>query len=64
MPYNFQVSREAEDDIFEAYFWYESQSTGLGEKFLAFFEISLESIIKQPALYRIHHKSLRACPVR
>jgi toxin ParE1/3/4 len=64
MVYNCKVSREAEDDIFEAYFWYENQSKSLGEKFLAFFETSLETISKDPAVYRIRYKGLHACPVK
>jgi hypothetical protein len=34
MPYKYQLSEEAELDIYEGYFWYESQRKGLGEEFL------------------------------
>jgi hypothetical protein len=34
MPYNYKVSEEADEDIYEAYIWYKRQKGGLGEEFL------------------------------
>ena len=39
---------EAEQDITEAYDWYECQRVGLGERFLAAIEESLERITQHP----------------
>jgi len=30
MPYSYKVSEEAEEDMYEAYIWYEQQKAGLG----------------------------------
>jgi plasmid stabilization system protein ParE len=34
MPYNYQLSEEAESDVYDSYVWYEKQREGLGEEFL------------------------------
>ncbi len=34
MPLNYQLSEEAESDVYKSYLWYEKQKTGLGEEFL------------------------------
>lgn len=39
---------EAEQDIAEAYAWYEHRRFGLGEEFLASLEACLESIRREP----------------
>lgn len=56
MPYNFNVSTEAENDMFEAYIWYEQQRAGLGEEFLESLDKAYESIIENPATYQIRYK--------
>jgi len=30
MPYNYQLSEEAESDVYDSYRWYENQKEGLG----------------------------------
>ncbi len=59
MPYNFQFSEEAEMDIFEGYFWYESQKTGLGEKFLDSLDHAERAIKRNPNSYRVRYKDVR-----
>lgn len=49
MPYSYNLSDEAEDDMFEAYCWYEKQRVGLGEEFLEALEIARETLLKNPA---------------
>ncbi len=56
MPYSYNLSDEAEDDLFEAYHWYEQQRIGLGEKFLEALDNALEVLLKNPATYRIRYK--------
>lgn len=34
VPYNYQLSEEAESDVFDSYRWYEKQREGLGEEFM------------------------------
>ena len=56
MPYNYYLSQEAEDDMLEAYVWYEQQRSGLGEEFLESLDQARESIVKNPATYRTRYK--------
>ncbi len=43
------VAPEAELDVAEAYVWYESRRTGLGEEFLSSVDACIERIRRQPA---------------
>jgi plasmid stabilization system protein ParE len=43
---------EADDDIAEAYNWYESREPGLGEEFLRCLEARILTIQRQPEIYR------------
>jgi plasmid stabilization system protein ParE len=52
MPYNYNLSQEAENDMLEAYTWYEQQRVGLGEEFLESLDKACQSIIQNPAGYR------------
>ena len=52
MPYKYNLSKEAEDDLFEAYVWYEQQKAGLGEEFLEILEKANQSIVQNPLAYR------------
>jgi len=56
MPYSYNLSHEAEDDILEAYVWYEQQKTGLGEELLESLDKARQSILQNPATYRIRYK--------
>lgn len=42
---------EAEQDIADAYAWYENRRAGLGEEFLSSLEACLESIRRDPEIY-------------
>lgn len=46
-------------EIDEAYLWYESQRTGLGEEFLAEVNGTLDTIREMPELYAIVHRDTR-----
>lgn len=43
----------------EAYTWYESQSNGLGERFLTVLEKYQNSILSNPELYKKSYKNFR-----
>ena len=53
------IAPEAEQDIGEAFLWYESRRAGLGEDFLSSVEACLERVRRQPLLYRIVHENYR-----
>src|ERR1700748_1058602 len=44
---------EADDDVAEAYSWYENQEPGLGEEFLRCLEARILTIQRQPEIYRV-----------
>jgi plasmid stabilization system protein ParE len=44
---------EADDDIAEAYNWYEGREPGLGEEFLRCLEARILTIQRQPEIYRV-----------
>ncbi|MDZ7604879.1 MAG: type II toxin-antitoxin system RelE/ParE family toxin [Cyclobacteriaceae bacterium] len=56
MPFNFQLSEEAEKDIYDSYTCYESQQLNLGEKFLNSLDAARKSITSNPSGYQIRHK--------
>ena len=54
--YNYQLSEEAETDIYEGYTWHESRQENLGEDFLGSLDQAKEAIISNPTTYRIRYK--------
>jgi hypothetical protein len=58
------LSREAEQDIAEAYIWYNSRRNGLGEDFLSCLDAFIESIRRTPEMYAIVYKTFRRGLVR
>ena len=51
MNYLLEIKGEANQDIIEAYEYYESKSIGLGERFLEQIEIFLKLITQNPHLF-------------
>jgi plasmid stabilization system protein ParE len=58
------VAPEAELDLSQAYFWYESRRAGLGEDFLSSVEASIERILRQPFSCPTVHKTYRRALIR
>lgn len=56
MPYNYNLSQEAADDMLEAYLWYEKQRLGLGEEFLESLDKAHQLIIQNLSTYRTRYK--------
>src|SRR5437016_4967805 len=55
---------EAEQDIAEAYGWYEGQRVGLGEDFLSRVDACIQSILRDPESRRVVHEDYRRALVR
>jgi plasmid stabilization system protein ParE len=55
---------EAEQDIIDAYDWYQNQELGLGEEFLRCVDASIQFIQRNPEMYEIAHASYRRVLVR
>jgi plasmid stabilization system protein ParE len=64
MAAEFIIAPEAEQDIAEAYTWYEGRRTGLGEEFLSCVEACLEAIRRTPEMHAVVHETYRRGLVR
>lgn len=53
------IAPEAEQDLDEAYLWYERQRVGLGEEFLTSVDACIEFICQFPESGQIVHKEFR-----
>jgi plasmid stabilization system protein ParE len=56
MTYKLEIRGEADEEIFEAYSWYEQQAPGLGERFIG----ELEAVFKKITLNPLHYKIARS----
>ncbi len=54
----------AEQDLDEAFAWYESQSPGLGEDFLQAVNRALQAVTTHPLRYRVLLRDIRQALVR
>jgi plasmid stabilization system protein ParE len=55
---------EAEGDIDQAYYWYETQRAGLGEEFLEEVRLLVDHLRDNPQLYGVLFRKIRAVPLR
>ncbi|MBN2091621.1 type II toxin-antitoxin system RelE/ParE family toxin [candidate division KSB1 bacterium] len=55
---------EAEQDISEAYTWYENRRIGLGEDFLSCIDASIHALYRRPEMYPIVHENYHRILVR
>jgi len=55
---------EAEQDLAEAYAWYEQRRTGLGEEFLGCVDACIEVLSRSPRIYAVIHENYRRALVR
>jgi plasmid stabilization system protein ParE len=58
------VAPEAEQDIAEAYAWYESQRIGLGEDFMSRVDACIEAILRTPEMHQVVHETYRRGLIR
>jgi plasmid stabilization system protein ParE len=58
------VAPEAEQDIAEAYAWYEDQRVGLGEEFLGCVDACIEAFRRTPEMHAEFYETYRRALVR
>jgi len=58
------IAPEAEQDIDEAYGWYEGRRIGLGEEFLGCVDACLQAVCRTPEMYATVHENYRRALVR
>lgn len=59
MSYRLEFLPEVEQDVKQAYDWYELQRLGLGEDFLLSADAAIESIQRSPFHFQQVHKAVR-----
>ena len=59
MSKNLILLPEAEQDITEAYYWYQERELGLGEEFLRCIDASIQFIERNPEIYVFAPTSLQ-----
>ena len=58
------IRPEAEEEIEQAYRWYEEQREGLGADFLLCVEEGIEKIQRDPQAYPLVHRNIRRILIR
>ena len=58
------LAPEAEQDVAEAYAWYEARRIGLGEEFLSCIDACIAAICRAAEMYAIVYESYRRGVVR
>ncbi|MBU0676400.1 MAG: type II toxin-antitoxin system RelE/ParE family toxin [Proteobacteria bacterium] len=58
------IAPEAQQDVDEAYCWYEDRRPGLGEEFLSCLDACIQGICRTPDLYPVDHEEFRRALVR
>ena len=64
MTYALLIRPEAEDDLRQAYGWYEQQRLGLGRDFLLCIEATLGAVQDNALQFPVVHKQVRRALVR
>jgi plasmid stabilization system protein ParE len=58
------IAPEAEQDIAQAYDWYEGRRAGLGEEFLSCVDACIQAIRRTPEMHALIHENYRRGLVR
>jgi plasmid stabilization system protein ParE len=64
MNFGLTLKEEAQQEIIEAYRWYDNKQSGLGDVFLDEIEKYLNIISKNPSLFSVRHNNKRAAVLR
>lgn len=64
MNYALVFRPEARDELDEAYNWYESQQSGLGDNFLEKVDEALERICQMPESYPVVYRDVRRAVIQ
>ncbi|MEO8088461.1 MAG: type II toxin-antitoxin system RelE/ParE family toxin, partial [Bacteroidota bacterium] len=59
MKFELQISDEAEEDIIDAFLWYEKQKSGLGILFEENLDRAFHLILSDPFIFQIRYKKIR-----
>ncbi|MEX0608702.1 MAG: type II toxin-antitoxin system RelE/ParE family toxin [Balneolaceae bacterium] len=57
MAFTYRISTEAQNDITEAYNWYEKEQSNLGDEFLKSLDTAKDAIIDNPRVFSFRYQS-------
>lgn len=64
MPLKLIIRPEAEEEIREAYDWYEDRVSGLGSEFLLTVDATMNAILRNPQQFPVVYRNLRRALTR
>ncbi len=64
MPVKLIFAPEVQQDLDEAYSWYEDRRYGLGEEFINCVDVVIQTILRSPDLYSKIYKEYRRALIR
>lgn len=64
MKYDLIIKEEADEDVVNAFLWYEEQKEGLGDKFLLCLDEYYSVIIENPYIYEAKYNKLRQAIIK
>lgn len=64
MPVKLILAPEVQQDLDDAYSWYEDSRHGLGEEFINCVDVVIQTILRSPDIYAKIHKEYRRALIR
>ena len=61
MDYFLTISEAAEDDLRDAFLWYEEQKSGLGGRFEKHMNDCMDDVLKNPLKFQIRYSETHIC---
>lgn len=61
MAYRVVITEAAENDVYEAYLWYEEQKEGLGDIFESHLSKTIAGIKEDPLKLQVRYNTIRIC---
>ena len=58
------IAAEADQDIADAYAWYEGRRAGLGEEFMTCVDAYIQAIVRTPEMHAVYYETYRRGLVR
>lgn len=62
--FELEIKEEANSEIIEAWMYYEEQQPGLGDRFVAYLEVYMDRIVKNPEHYPAKYKQYREATMK
>jgi plasmid stabilization system protein ParE len=64
MKYSLEVTERAENELWEAFRWYEARKTGLGFEWMDYANSAIDGLVDNPFIYAPYRTHYRKMPLR